>query len=66
MHCERRRVQHYLQQAQPHLLRAYDADFLTDAILQAKERRQAALAQSLHNRLPTFPRGCARGDEVGI
>lgn len=64
--CERSRVRHYLQQAQPHLLRAYDADFLTDAILQAKERRQAALAQSVQNSLPAFNWSCARWGEVGI
>lgn len=35
---ERACVHDYLAQHQPHLLRAYDADFLVDAILAAKER----------------------------
>lgn len=30
----RSRIHHYLQTRQPHLLRAYDADFLADAIEQ--------------------------------
>lgn len=64
--CERTRVRHYLEQAQPHLLRAYDADFLADAILQAKQRRQAALAQSVHAPLPRFDWSDARWGEVGI
>lgn len=64
--CERSRLRHYLEQAQPHLLRAYDADFLADAILQAKQRRQAALAQSLHATLPRFDWSDARWGEVGI
>ena len=42
--CERRRLQSYLQTEQAPLLRAYDAEFLTDAILQAKQRCQPALA----------------------
>ncbi len=37
--CERERVLGYLQAEQAHLLRAYDAGFLTDAILAAKQRR---------------------------
>lgn len=64
--CERARVRHYLEQAQPHLLRAYDADFLADAILQAKQRRQAALAQSVHASLPRFDWSDQRWGEVGI
>ncbi len=38
--CERVRVQRYLEGAQPHLLRAYEAGFLADAILLAKSRCQ--------------------------
>lgn len=34
----RERVRAYLQQEQAHLLRAYEADFLVDAIENAKER----------------------------
>lgn len=41
---ERERVRSYLKREQPHLLRAYDADFLTDAVLNAKQRCQRSLA----------------------
>jgi hypothetical protein len=40
--CERARVRCYVEQAHPHLLRAYDADFLADAVLEAKGRCQRA------------------------
>jgi hypothetical protein len=36
---ERECLRRYLQQHQPHLLKAYDADFLVDAICAAKVRR---------------------------
>jgi hypothetical protein len=35
---ERECLRHYLEQHQPHLLKAYDADFLVDAIQTTKER----------------------------
>ena len=35
----RDRVRGYLESEQPHLLRAYDADFLVDAVETAKARR---------------------------
>jgi hypothetical protein len=41
--CERERVLGYLQAEQAHLLRAYDAGFLADAILAAKQRRGDAV-----------------------
>ncbi|MBI5721564.1 MAG: hypothetical protein HZC37_28160 [Burkholderiales bacterium] len=41
---EREQVQRYLQTRQAHLLRAYDAAFLTDAILETKARCLLALA----------------------
>lgn len=60
--CERERVLGYLQAEQSHLLRAYDASFLTDAILAAKQRRdrsagaeQAVTADSRFN----WPETCA-------
>jgi hypothetical protein len=37
---ERDRLRGYLEREQPHLLRAYDADFLTDAVIRAKQRCQ--------------------------
>lgn len=64
--CERSRLRHYLEQAQPHLLRAYDADFLAEAILQAKERRQAALAGSSNPGLPLWEWSEPHQGEVGI
>jgi hypothetical protein len=36
--CERQRVREYVETAQAHLLRAYDAEFLADAVLEAKRR----------------------------
>lgn len=42
--CERQRVRGYIERFQSHLLRAYDADFLADAILEAKQRFQRSLA----------------------
>jgi hypothetical protein len=39
-------VRGYLEREQPHLLRAYDADFLTDAVIRAKQRCQQSLAAS--------------------
>jgi hypothetical protein len=64
--CERRRVQHYLEGAQAHLLRAYDADFLTDAILSAKQRCQRALEHCAPQSMPAFNWADARWGEVGI
>ena len=39
--CLRKYLQH-----QPHLLKAYDADFLVDAIQAAKERRFSAMPEA--------------------
>lgn len=36
--CERTRVRDYIESAQAHLLRAYDAEFLAEAVLDAKRR----------------------------
>jgi hypothetical protein len=63
--CERRRLQTYLQTEQAHLLRAYDADFLTDAILSAKQRCRQALAACAPHSLPRFDGAAARMAEVG-
>jgi hypothetical protein len=46
---ERDRVRNYLQREQPHLLRAYDADFLTDAVIRAKQRCQQSVTASPAN-----------------
>lgn len=65
--CERTRVRRYLEAEQSHLLRAYDADFLTDAILVAKRRYQQRLALCSPAALPRFDWAAdARLAEVGI
>jgi hypothetical protein len=57
----------YLQSAQAHLLRAYDADFLADAILDAKRRCQAALARhATPCAAPTFAWADPARGEIGI
>ncbi|HET9976100.1 MAG TPA: hypothetical protein VFQ20_01590 [Burkholderiaceae bacterium] len=64
--CERQRVRRYLEGAQSHLLRAYDADFLTDAILAAKQRFRQSLARCAPQAMPAFNWADARWGEVGI
>lgn len=46
---EHDRVRGYLEREQPHLLRAYDADFLTDAVIRVKQRCQQFLSASAPN-----------------
>ena len=64
--CERARVRRYLEAEQSHLLRAYDADFLTDAILVSKRRCQERLALCSPGAIPRFDWADARLGEVGI
>jgi len=64
--CERSRVRGYLEGEQSHLLRAYDADFLTEAILAVKERCRHALASGPPRPIPSFNWADARWGEVGI
>jgi hypothetical protein len=64
--CERARVRRYLEGEQPHLLRAYDADFLTDAILAAKQRCLQLLSRCSAHSVPHFNWADARWGEVGI
>ena len=64
--CERARLLRYIENAHPHLLRAYDADFLTRAILEVKERVQCSLAQCEPQSVPRFDWTDARWGEVGI
>lgn len=40
------RIRHYLETAQPHLLQAYDADFLAAAILERKRNDPPCTAHS--------------------
>jgi hypothetical protein len=49
---EHDRVRGYLEREQPHLLRAYDADFLTDAVIRAKQRCQQSLTASAASAFP--------------
>ena len=63
---ERSRLQGYLQTEQAPLLRAYDAEFLTEAILQAKQRCQPAHAARAQESSPRFTRPPVRCDEIGI
>jgi hypothetical protein len=64
--CERARVRGYLAAEQSHLLRAYDADFLTEAIVSAKQRCQRALAACAPHAMPHFNWADPRWGEVGI
>lgn len=63
---DRSRVQRYLEQTQPHLLRAYDAGFLADAVVTAKQRAERALAHCRRDALPRFDWSDPRGGEVGF
>ena len=63
------RVRHYLETHQPHLLRAYDADFLVDMIEQKKSAaHRAALAYEQRGRVraASFDWAQSRGCELGI
>lgn len=64
--CERERVRHYVRTMHPHLLRAYDADFLAEAVIQAKQRCQRALTHCAPQALARFDWCDARWGEVGI
>ena len=61
----RRCVRQYLETHQAHLLRAYDADFLVDLIVQkqAAHRRQLALQAPVCRR---FDWAAFAGSEVGV
>ena len=61
------RVRHYLQTQQPHLLRAYDADFLVSMIeRKAAARRALADATRRSGAAPrSFDWSQARGCELG-
>ena len=53
------RIRHYLETRQPHLLRAYDAQFLAGVI-------QQRMAQHQHCAAHTFDWAQAAGCEVGV
>ena len=58
------RVRHYLETAQPHLLRAYDADFLVDAIERAKSEARR-VSDACGSASPHFDWARARDCELG-
>jgi hypothetical protein len=64
--CERERVRRYLQVEQSHLLRAYDADFLADAVVRTKQRVRQALEKCSGRALPQFAWADARWGETGV
>ena len=63
------RVRHYLEAHQPHLLRAYDCEFLVDMIEQKKcaaHRAAIAFEQRGNARSKSFDWAQSRGCELGI
>jgi hypothetical protein len=64
--CERERVRRYLQEQQAHLLKAYDAEFLADAVVRTKQRCRDALAKCAGRGVPQFNWADARWGEVGV
>lgn len=63
---ERERVRSYLEGEQAHMLRAYDAEFLTDAILAAKRRCHDSMAHCAPVSVPRFNWADARWGETGF
>ena len=63
---ERERVRSYLEGEQAHMLRAYDAEFLTDAILTAKRRCHDSMAHCAPVSVPRFNWADARWGETGF
>ena len=64
--CHRSRLRCYLEGEQSHMLRAYDAEFLIDAILAVRQRCRHAMAKCPPRTLPSFNWADARWGEVGI
>jgi hypothetical protein len=64
--CERERIRGYLAGEQAHMLRAYDAEFLTDAILTAKRRCHDSMANCAPRAVPRFNWADARWGETGF
>ena len=63
---EHDRVRGYLEREQPHLLRAYDADFLTDAVIRAKQRCQQSLTATAASALPEVSWTEKQWEEAGF
>ncbi len=64
--CERERIRSYLEGEQAHMLRAYDAEFLTDAILKAKQRCHESMANSAPRAMPSCNWSDTRWGETGF
>ncbi len=63
---EHARVLDYLKGVQSHLLRAYDAEFLADAVIRAKQHWQQSLTASVPRAVPEFNWTEADRGEVGF
>ena len=61
--CRKARLRHYLETEQPHLLRAYDAGFLIEAIERAQVEQRRLAESSAPSR--GFDWAQARGRELG-
>lgn len=62
----RARVRQYVRSAHPHLLAAYDADFLADAVVATKERCQQAAPHAAARVMLHFNWADPRWGEVGV
>ncbi|MBL8319656.1 MAG: hypothetical protein JNJ42_14680 [Burkholderiaceae bacterium] len=63
---DRQRVRRYLEQAQAHLLRAYDADVLAQAVVDAKCRLARSLAHCTRDALPRLEPADTQTGDVGF
>jgi hypothetical protein len=63
---ERERVREYIEGEQPHLLRAYNADFLAEAVVGVKQRCRQSLSGCEARGLPQFNWADERWGEVGV
>jgi hypothetical protein len=58
-------VRHYLESQQPHLLKAYDADFLVNAILQKQAQHCARAASRVATQTRPFDWAVSLANELG-
>ncbi|MFZ2652226.1 MAG: hypothetical protein WA210_19180 [Burkholderiaceae bacterium] len=63
---DRERVQRYMEREQAHMLRAYDAAFLTEAILTTKQRCRESMAACAPHAVPRFNWADPRWGETGF
>ncbi len=62
--CTTERLRHYLEAHQAHLLKAYDAEFLVDAIRQTQLKAQRAAPNAAASR--PFDWAQTLGSEIGV